>query len=90
MVVDSGGTPVGLVAEEAVRSVPVERRPWVSVGDLSRRLEPALTLQADLDGEQLVEAITASPATEYLVVEANGDVYGMLATADVERALTRT
>jgi Zn-dependent protease/CBS domain-containing protein len=90
VVVDSGGTPVGLVAEEAVRSVPVERRPWVSVGDLSRRLEPALTLQAELDGEQLVEAITASPATEYLVVEANGDVYGMLATADVERALTRT
>ena len=90
VVVDSGGTPVGLVAEEAVRSVPVERRPWVSVGDLSRRLEPALTLQADLDGEQLVDAITASPATEYLVVEANGDVYGMLATADVERALTPT
>jgi Zn-dependent protease/CBS domain-containing protein len=90
VVVDSGGTPVGLVAEEAVRSVPVERRPWVSVGDLSRRLEPALTLQAELDGQQLVEAITASPATEYLVVEANGDVYGMLAAADVERALTRT
>jgi Zn-dependent protease/CBS domain-containing protein len=90
VVVDSGGAPVGLVAEEAVRSVPVERRAWVSVGDLSRRLEPALTLQAELDGEQLVEAITASPATEYLVVEANGDVYGMLATADVERALTRT
>ena len=90
VVVDSGGAPVGLVAEEAVRSVPVERRPWVSVGDLSRRLEPALTLQAELDGQQLVEAITASPATEYLVVEANGDVYGMLAAADVERALTRT
>jgi hypothetical protein len=47
-------------------------------------------LQAELDGQQLVEAITASPATEYLVVEANGDVYGMLAAADVERALTRT
>jgi CBS domain-containing protein len=90
VVVDSGGTPVGLVAEEAVRSVPVERRAWVSVGDLSRRLEPALTLQAELDGQQLVEAITASPASEYLVVEANGDVYGMLAAADVERALTRT
>jgi Zn-dependent protease/CBS domain-containing protein len=90
VVVDGGGTPVGLVAEEAVRSVPLERRPWVSVGDLSRRLQPELTLPAELDGEQLVEAMTASPATEYLVVEANGDVYGMLAAADVERALTRT
>jgi Zn-dependent protease/CBS domain-containing protein len=90
VIVDAGGTPVGLVAEAAVRSVPLERRAWVSVGDLSRRLAPELTLPAELDGEQLVEAISASPATEYLVVEANGDVYGMLATADVQRALTRT
>jgi Zn-dependent protease/CBS domain-containing protein len=90
VVVDGAGTPVGLVAEHAVRAVPVERRPWVSVGDLSRRLEPDLTLGADLTGEQLVEAMTARPASEYLVLEANGDVYGMLATADVERALVRT
>lgn len=90
VVVDGAGSPVGLVSERAVREVPVERRPWVSVGDLSRRLETDLTLQADLTGEQLIEAITTRPATEYLVVEGNGDVYGMLATADVERALTRT
>jgi CBS domain-containing protein len=90
VVVDGAGSPVGLVSEHAVRRVPVERRPWVSVGDLSRRLEPELTLGADLTGEELVEAITARPASEYLVLEANGDVYGMLAAADVERALTRT
>lgn len=89
VVVDTGGSPVGLVAEEAVRSVPLERRPWVSVGDLSRRLEPGLTLRADLEGQALVAAMTARPATEYLVLEANGDVYGMLAAADVERALVR-
>ena len=89
VVVDGAGSPVGLVSERAVREVPVERRPWVSVGDLSRRLDSDLTLQADLTGEELIEAITARPATEYLVVEANGEVYGMLATADVERALTR-
>jgi len=89
VVVDGAGSPVGLVSERAVREVPVERRPWVSVGDLSRRLDSDLTLQADLTGEELIEAITARPATEYLVVEASGEVYGMLATADVERALTR-
>ena len=33
--------------------------------------------------------MTSHPASEYLVVEANGDVYGMLSAADVERALTR-
>jgi Zn-dependent protease/CBS domain-containing protein len=88
VIVDGAGAPVGLVSEHAVRSVPVARRPWVSVGDLSRRLEPDLTLLADLTGEQLVDAMTARPAGEYLVLEGNGDVYGMLATADVERALT--
>jgi hypothetical protein len=62
----------------------------VSVGDLSRRLDHGLTLHADLEGEQLVAAMTQRPATEYLVVESNGDVYGMLAAADVERALVRT
>jgi Zn-dependent protease len=89
VVVDGAGSPVGLVSERAVQEVPVDRRPWVSVGDLSRRLDSDLTLRADLSGEELVEAITARPATEYLVVEDNGDVFGMLATADVERALTR-
>ena len=32
--------------------------------------------------------MTSHPASEYLVVEANGDVYGVLSAADVERALT--
>jgi hypothetical protein len=32
--------------------------------------------------------MTASPASEYLVVEANGDVFGVLSAADVERTLT--
>lgn len=88
--VDAGGAPVGLVIEAAVQAVPPARRPWVPVGDLSRRLEPGHRLPADLAGEELVRMITSQPASEYLVVEANGDIYGVLATADVERALTRT
>jgi Zn-dependent protease/CBS domain-containing protein len=90
VVVSTGGDPVGLVVEAAVRATPAERRPWVPVGDLSRRLEPGHRVQADLVGEDLVNVLTSRPASEYLVVEANGDIYGVLATADVERALTRT
>jgi Zn-dependent protease len=90
VVVSSDGEPVGLVVEAAVQATPVERRPWVPVGDLSRRLEPGHRLAADLVGEELVHVMTREPASEYLVVEANGDIYGVLATADVERALTRT
>jgi hypothetical protein len=77
------------VSEHQVRAVPAQRQPWVAVGDLSRRLSSELTLPADLAGEELVTAMTSHPASEYLVVEANGDVYGMLSAADVERALTR-
>jgi Zn-dependent protease/CBS domain-containing protein len=89
VVVDAEGVPIGLVSEHRVRQVPLERRPWVSVGDLSRRLEPGLRLDAGLTGESLVSAMTAHPASEYLVVEPDGAVYGMIATADVEQALAR-
>jgi len=87
VVVSGGGEPVGIVVEAAVRATPVERRPWVPVSDLSRRLESSHRLPADLEGEELIHAMTSRPASEYLVVEANGDIFGVLATADVERAL---
>lgn len=88
VVVTTGGDAVGIVVEAAVKATPRERRPWVPVGDLSRRLEAGHTIGADLSGEELVAMITSQPASEYLVVEVNGDIYGVLATADVERALT--
>jgi CBS domain-containing protein len=89
VVVDGAGSPVGLVSEGAVSDVPADRRPWTPVGDLSRRLEPALTVAADVGGEELLSAITAFPASEYLVIEPNGDVFGLLATRDVEQVLLR-
>lgn len=90
VVVSTGGDPVGLVVEEAVRATPVERRPWIPVGDLSRRLEAGHRLLADLAGEELIHVMTSEPASEYLVLEAGGEIYGVLATADVERALSRS
>lgn len=88
VVVDAGGAPIGLVVEHRVRAVPPQRAAWVAVGDLSRRLQPELTLPADLGGEDLVRAMTAHPASEYLVVEPTGQVYGLLAACDVEGALS--
>jgi hypothetical protein len=71
-----------------VTATPIPRRPWVPVGDLSRRLEGGHRVFADLQGEELLQALTSQPASEYLVVEPNGDIYGVLAASDVERALT--
>ncbi|WP_019877234.1 site-2 protease family protein [Sporichthya polymorpha] len=87
VVVDATGEPVGLVNEAAVVATPEQRRPWVAVETLARRLEPGLRVSADLTGEALIRYLDATPATEYLVVEADGSVVGVLATADVRRAV---
>jgi Zn-dependent protease/CBS domain-containing protein len=88
VVVSADGTPVGIVNEAAVRATPENRRPWVPVGDLSRRIHPDHVVAASLAGAELVRALTRLPASEYLVVEANGDIYGVLASADVEKAVS--
>jgi Zn-dependent protease/CBS domain-containing protein len=87
VVVAGDGRPVGIVAESRVRRVPLARRPWEAVGDLSRRLHPEMVVSAELTGEALLEAIADVAASEFLVVEANGEIYGVLSTVDVERAI---
>ncbi|WP_425566550.1 site-2 protease family protein [Planomonospora alba] len=88
VVVDHEGRPTGIVSEVAVESTPENRRPWVSAGSLARSLEPSLVLAADLTGEALIDAMRDTPAGEYLLVERGGEIYGVLATADVNRAFT--
>ncbi len=88
VVVDSTGRPTGLVDEAAVGRTPEQRRPWVSAGDVARRLDNQRVLTVDLAGDALVEAMARFPSTEYLVLDAAGLVYGVLSTADVERAVT--
>ncbi|MDH6140626.1 Zn-dependent protease/CBS domain-containing protein [Kitasatospora sp. GP30] len=85
---DGHGDPIALVKEAAVLQVPEHRRPWVAAGALARTLEPGLRLAVDLDGEQLLAALRTTPASEYLVVNPDGGVYGVLAVADVERRLS--
>jgi Zn-dependent protease len=84
--VTSGGVPEGIVSEAAVEATPLDRRPWVAVSAVARSLEAGLRLPADLVGEDLVMAISRTPAAEYLLVEPDGSLVGVLATADVDRA----
>jgi CBS domain-containing protein len=87
VVVDSRGEVDGLVSESWVRQVPVDRRPWVAVGDGARRLERGLRLDAGLQGEALLLAMQAAPASEYLVP---GTPPRVLVSADVAAAMTAT
>lgn len=83
---DRDGTPVGVVNEAAVHATPEDRRPWMAVGSVSRRLDAGLRLPATLEGEPLIRAMQAHPATEYLLVEDDGAIYGVLSTSDVDAA----
>jgi Zn-dependent protease len=83
--VDGAGEVTGVLSEHWVRQVPAERRPWVTVAEGTRRTEPGLVLGADLVGEDLLEAMQAQPASEYLVA---GPEPRVLVSADVAAAMT--
>jgi hypothetical protein len=89
VVVGADGAPTALVNEAAALAIPETRRPWVPVSDVARRIQPDLIVSAELAGQDLVEAISRMPSSEYLVVEPSGEIFGVLATADVERAVAR-
>lgn len=84
--VTSSGRPVGLVNEAAVLATPEDRRPWVAVSTVSRTLDDGLSLPATISGEDLVLAISRTPAAEYLLLEEDGAIYGVLTATDVDRA----
>jgi Zn-dependent protease len=84
--VDATGRPLGIVSEAAVQATPEDRRPWVAVGTVARTLVPGMTLPAGIAGEELIRAITFLPAYEYLLLEEDGSIFGVLSTADVDQA----
>lgn len=84
--VTGSGRPVGVVSEAALLATPEERRPWVAVSTVARGVDAGLSLPVAIAGEELVRAITNAPASEYVLLEEDGSVYGVLTTADVDRA----
>jgi hypothetical protein len=86
--VDRDGAPVGVVHESAVAALPEVRRPWVPLSSVARALPEDASLSAELDGEALISHISAHPLPEYLVIESDGSVFGVLAQADVDAAIT--
>jgi Zn-dependent protease len=86
VVVDHEDRPIAIVNETAVMATPPQRRPWIEAGSLARTIDPGLVLPADLSGMALIEAVRRTPASEYLLVEHTGQVFGVLATADLDHA----
>src|SRR5204863_8239688 len=86
VVVDHEDRPIAIVNETAVMATPPKRRPWIEAGSLARTIYPGLVLPADLSGMALIDAVRRTPASEYLLVEPSGQVFGVLATADLDHA----
>ncbi len=86
VVVDHEDKPIAILNETAVMATPPQRRPWIEAGALARTLDPSMVLPADLSGMALLDAMRRAPATEYLLVEPSGQVYGVLAAKDVDHA----
>jgi Zn-dependent protease len=86
VVVDHESTPVAIVNETAVMATPEQRRPWIEAGTLARAIDPGLVLPADLAGMALLDAVRKTPASEYLLIEPSGQVFGVLAASDLDQA----
>jgi Zn-dependent protease len=86
VVLDSTGAPYAIVNEAAVLATPEDRRPWLPVSAVARSLEPGLTFPADMSGEPLILAMQKAPASEYLLLDRDGSIYGVLVTDDVDKA----
>jgi Zn-dependent protease len=77
---------VGVVSEAALLATPEDRRPWMPASAIARTLTDGLLLPVDIAGEDLVRAMSRTPASEYVILEPDGTVYGLLATRDVDTA----
>jgi Zn-dependent protease len=78
------GKPSAVLSDALLEAVPDNRRPWVSLSSVSERVTS--TLEADLEGEQLLEALREHPATAYVVMD-RGRFVGVLRSADVAARL---
>jgi Zn-dependent protease len=88
VIVDGDGRPTGVVREAAVTAMPAPRRPWVSAGSVARHVSAGELINASWSGEELLARLQLAVASEYVVVDPAGAVYGVLAAADVARALS--
>ena len=77
VVLDPQGQTSAVVNEAAVQATPEDRRPWLPVSSVARTLEPGLSLPVDIAGEQLIRAMQQTPASEYLLLDPDGALFGV-------------
>ena len=84
---DSADRPNAIVDELRIGAVPMNRRAWTPVHEVSRALEPGLIVPVDIAASDLLDRMQATPAHEYLAVDADGRPAGIIAAVDFARRL---
>jgi Zn-dependent protease len=87
-VIDADGEPTALIVPHAVASVPEQRRPWITLGEVSRSLQQEDIIDVELEGDDLLASLRATDTTEHLVIDADGSPLGVLSTMDVAARLS--
>lgn len=88
--VTADGRPLGIVHEGALTATPEGRRPWLATSTVTRALTPGLTVPADIGVVELLKMMQAEPSTEYLALEEDGSICGVISTADVDAAFRQS
>ena len=81
---DSAGEVVGIVNEQAVAAVPIDRRPWVDVASVARRVDDQSVIAYELVGEAMLTDLRVKAKQDFLVRDSTGLLMGVLVVADVE------
>jgi Zn-dependent protease len=82
IVADGSGTPWAVMNGAAADSIPPERRPWTTVNQVSRPIEDGMRIPEGLGGQGLMERLSHTPASEYIVDGQDGRPVGVLVMVD--------
>jgi Zn-dependent protease len=82
IVADSSGRPWAVMNGAAVDAVPLNRRPWTTINEVSRPIEEGMRIPESLSGEELMQRLSAFSASEYVVYAPDGQLTGVLVAVD--------
>ena len=87
VLVGPDAAPVAIVEPTAVERVPAERAGQVAVASVARRIDPRAVVDVSLAGEPLLQALGSLPGEEFVVLDADRRVVGVLHARDVVDAV---
>jgi Zn-dependent protease len=80
---DSSGRPWAIMNGAAADAVPLARRPWTTINQVSRPIEDGMRIPESLGGQELMDRLQTTPASEYLVYGPDDRPTGVLVMVDV-------